>query len=107
MTRQQDSAAKVTKHKLATLFNSGLILSLYCDMCISWFGDNFIDSEVSFTQPDRSSWRLKQKISENAYHETDEDAKNLDMVSETRAVFICSRVDSLQQQEAVINIRMQ
>ena len=75
--------------------------------CIPWFGDNFIDSEVSFTKLDRCPWRLKQKISENAYHETEEGAKRLDMVSEARAVFICSRVDGLQHQEAVIKIRMQ
>ena len=75
--------------------------------CIPWFGDNFIDSEVSFTKPDRSTWRLMQKISENAYHETEENAKSLDVVSEARAVFICSRVDGLQHQEAVIKIRMQ
>ena len=74
---------------------------------IPWFGDNFIGSEVSFIKPDSSTWRLKQKITENAYCETENAARELDMVSEARAVFICSRVDVLEQQEAVIKIRMQ
>ena len=74
---------------------------------IPWFDDHFIGSEVSFIKPDPSTWRLKQKISENAYRETEKDARELDMVSEARAVFICSRVDDLEQQEAVIKTRMQ
>jgi len=48
-----------------------------------------------------------QKISENAYHETEENVKSLDVVFKTRAVFICSRVDVLQHQETVIKIQMQ
>jgi hypothetical protein len=74
---------------------------------VPWFGDSFIGSEVSFTKPDPSTWRLKEKISENADHETEEGARKLEMVSEARAVFICSRVDGPLPQEAVIKIRMQ
>ena len=72
---------------------------------ISWFDDHFIGSEVSFIKPTSSTWKLKQKISENAYRETENDARELEMVSEARAVFICSRADD-GQQEAVIKIRM-
>ena len=75
--------------------------------CTPWFGDNFVGSKVSFIKPDSSTWQLKQKISEYAYRETENIAREMEMVSEARAVFICSRADGLTQQEAVIKIRMQ
>jgi len=46
---------------------------------VPWFGDSFTGSEVSFTKPDPSTWRLKEKISENADHETEEGARKLEM----------------------------
>ena len=75
---------------------------------IPWFSDQFIGSKVSFKTSDSSStWQLKQKISENADCEPDSIAREMETVSEARGVFICSRVDGLTQQEAVIKIRMQ
>jgi hypothetical protein len=74
---------------------------------IPWFGDNLIGSQVSFTGSDPSAWRLELKISENADQDTEEYAKEMEVVSEARAVFICSRVDGFAHHEAVIKIRMQ
>jgi hypothetical protein len=60
-----------------------------------------------FPAPKPSAWVLKEKLSENAYLRSEEECKETEMISEARAVFICSRVDSIDSEEAIIKIRMQ
>lgn len=74
---------------------------------ITWFDDNvFIGSEIVF--PGNSSrWTLKRKIIEHEYCDTEEDAKNMGLISEGRAVFVASNIDGSFQEEAIIKIRMQ
>ena len=74
---------------------------------MEWFDDSFIGRKVLFPAPKPSAWVLKEKLSENAYVQSEEECKEMEMISEARAIFICSRVDSIDSEEAIIKIRMQ
>jgi len=75
---------------------------------IIWFRDEgFIGSRVTFEEPEPSVWRLDRKVSDHEIYEVEEDAKMPGGVSEARAVFFCSRLDSPVPKQAVMKIRMQ
>jgi hypothetical protein len=74
---------------------------------ITWFDkDEFIGSEISFPQPQSSTWRLDTKLSESEFYDTEDDAKH-GLTSEVRAVFACTRLTGDGPREAVIKIHMQ
>lgn len=74
---------------------------------ITWFDDEYIGTEVSFAEPDYSTWKLEKKVAENEYYETEEDVTAGCAFSEARAVFFCSTQIEGFPREAVIKIRMQ
>jgi hypothetical protein len=75
---------------------------------ITWFDDDeYIGTEVSFEEPDYSTWKLEKKVSENEYYETEKDVMAGCAFSEARAVFFCSTEIKGFPKEAVIKIRMQ
>lgn len=74
---------------------------------VTWFGDEYIGSTVSFDNP-LQSWRLHQKVSEHEFYE-DEFNVSMGLHFEAAAVYFCSGIDGdgLEPREAVIKIRMQ
>ena len=73
---------------------------------MTWFDDDeYIGTEVSF--PSGSVWRIDMKIREHGYYETQMDCEELDIQSEARGVFICSKVSGHGPSTAIVKIRLQ
>lgn len=71
-----------------------------------WFDDNeYIGSEVS--SPTGSMWKLETKIHEHSYFESQEDCEELDIQSEARGMFLCSKVPGDGPPTAVIKTNLQ
>ncbi|KAJ5613622.1 hypothetical protein N7528_007276 [Penicillium herquei] len=72
----------------------------------TWFEDDeYIGSEVSF--PCGSIWKLETKIHEHAYQHTQYDWESIQLTSEARGVFTCSKVSGDGPSTAIIKIRLQ
>ena len=73
---------------------------------IVWFDeDEYIGTDVSF--PSGSVWNLKSKIREHSYYESQADCEELDIPSEARGAFVCSKVSGDGPSTAIIKIRLQ
>ena len=73
---------------------------------IVWFDeDEYIGTDVSFSSG--SVWKLKSKIREHSYYETQTDCEELDIQSEARGAFVCSKVSGDGPPTAIIKIRLQ
>ncbi|RAH71409.1 uncharacterized protein BO66DRAFT_390964 [Aspergillus aculeatinus CBS 121060] len=73
---------------------------------ITWFDeDDLLGTEMSF--PSGSAWRLESKIYEHSYYEEQSECEALEIHSEARGVFSCSKVSGSGPPTAVIEIRQQ
>jgi hypothetical protein len=84
--------------------NCQIIASMRIGSGITWF-DCF--SEVSFPDPNQSTWRLKEKPKESEHHLSEEDAKMDCSISEVCAVFVASKLNGNGLEETIIKIRIQ
>lgn len=72
-----------------------------------WFGPWFSGLRVTFPGPNPSTWLLREQISENDKVETQSFCGEMDIISEARAVFICSKIEGDGPEEAMIKVFMQ
>lgn len=74
--------------------------------CDIWFDDDeYIGSEICF--PAGSTWKLQTKLREHAYQEDQRDYEELQVHSEARGIFICSKVSGDGPPTAIIKIWLQ
>ena len=72
-----------------------------------WFGPELFGQEVTFIEPNPSTWVLEEMISEHAACYDEVDCKDMSIIPEARAVFLCSKRDGDGPEEALIKIYMQ